>query len=197
MTGDTTPQDHATALKVAHAALRDNGIIGAGVLYATGAVVKALADAGLLCSSPVVQPQHDEGRSAPEPSAAAEVQAISDDSAVYIRLSNRPVNKTVSEYRDTVNVDLDDYNEPVGVEILGAIQVEIDGQPVHLPQAIGEADTEKLAAHLYAADCRDHNTDDGQSDAELWNTSSYVQGERDGHYRAMARAAVEFLRGLS
>ena len=34
-----------------------------------GQVVDCLADAGLLCSSPDVQPQEDEGRSVPTPSA--------------------------------------------------------------------------------------------------------------------------------
>ncbi len=79
---------------------------------------------GLLCSSPVVQPQQDEEGSSLR---SSEPSALGEDSAVYIRLSNRPVNKTVSEYQGSVNVDLDDYDEPVGVEILGAVSVEIDG----------------------------------------------------------------------
>ena len=58
------------------------------------------------------------------------------------------------------------------------------------PAAVGQVELEKLAAALYAADCREHNTDEGLSDKELWDSSSYTTGERDGHYRLMARAAI-------
>lgn len=99
----------------AEAAVTDKGCI-----LRLGEIVDCLADAGLLCSSPDV-PQEQEGPLRSGPSALGE------DSAVYIRLSNRAVNKTLNGYLDSVNIDVDDYDEPVGVEILGAMSVEIDG----------------------------------------------------------------------
>lgn len=48
-------------------------------------------------------------------------------SDVYVRVSNEPVAKTDSHSNNTLNVDLDRYGVPVGVEVLGALEVQIDG----------------------------------------------------------------------
>ena len=79
-----------------------------------GEIAACLDEAGLLTSDEVC-------RCAPTPSA------IGEDSAVYVHLSSRPVAYTTEHYNGSVNVDMDDYDEPVGVEILGAVSVEIDG----------------------------------------------------------------------
>jgi DNA-binding CsgD family transcriptional regulator len=49
-------------------------------------------------------------------------------SDVYVRLSNEPVVKTHHHSDNTLNVDVDYYGVPVGVEILGALEVQIDGE---------------------------------------------------------------------
>lgn len=46
---------------------------------------------------------------------------------VYVRISDEPVAKTDSRSNGTLNVDLDRYGVPVGVEVLGALEVQIDG----------------------------------------------------------------------
>lgn len=46
---------------------------------------------------------------------------------VYIAVSGEKVHRTSSHAGGTINVDLDSNGVPVGVEILGALSVEVDG----------------------------------------------------------------------
>ena len=68
---------------------------------------------------------------------------------VYVRVSDEPVAKTDCHSGSTLNVDLDRYGVPVGVEVLGALEVRVDGvvcrcaptpsaAPVQIPE-IGRA----------------------------------------------------------
>ncbi|PWK81666.1 hypothetical protein C8D88_11677 [Lentzea atacamensis] len=99
-------------------------------------IIAMLFDAGLL-SLPEGQPQEDEGALRSEPSAAGEV-------SVYVLLSGRRVGYTVEYYDGAVNVDMDDYDEPVGVEVLDAREVTVNGQQVHPPKALPEGVKEVL-----------------------------------------------------
>lgn len=51
---------------------------------------------------------------------------------VYVRLSDEDVAKTRGSW-DGVNVDLDEDHQVVGVEILAAVEITIDGHPVTAP----------------------------------------------------------------
>jgi hypothetical protein len=159
MTGDTTPQDLAIkaindkfncewgSISLEPYTLADlrhttpTAKVGPRTLdtrkLTLGEIVDCLADAGLLCSSPAVQPKDEEGSLRSEPSAAGRHD-------LYVRLMNEPVHRTSCHSDNTVNVDLDGNGVPAGVEVLNAIGLEVDGQPVNLPEAIGEAATEKL-----------------------------------------------------
>lgn len=134
MTGDTTPQD--LAIKVlngkfncAWGFISVEPITVEDLRHSTptaktgpsplntrkltlGEIVDCLADAGLLQGSSL---------------RSSEASALGDDSAVYIRLSHRQVSYTTHHYNESVHVDMDDYDEPVGVEVLGAVSVEVDG----------------------------------------------------------------------
>lgn len=76
------------------------------------------------------------GRFAPKPPATGEV-------SVYVQLSGRAVSHTVEHHHGAVMVDMDDYDEPVGVEILDARAVTVNGLQVHPPEAIAEGVKEK------------------------------------------------------
>lgn len=54
--------------------------------------------------------------------------------AVYVKVSDKDIVKTHCNAGDTVNVDVDYYGVPVGVEVLGALSVTVDGVEV-TPQA--------------------------------------------------------------
>lgn len=133
MTSDTTPQDRAVEL------IREFIVTNVGYDAVHLMTVQAqeltilLADAGLLSSG---TQEEGDGSLRSEPSADGEV-------SVYVRLSGRQVSHTLEEYEGALNVDLDDYGEPVGVEILDAREATVNGRRVHPPEAIGEAAKER------------------------------------------------------
>jgi len=49
---------------------------------------------------------------------------------VYVRLSTKPVARTMSSVDTGVNVDLDERGELVGVELIGAVSVTWDGREI-------------------------------------------------------------------
>lgn len=46
---------------------------------------------------------------------------------IYVRVSGESVARTSTHSGNTLNVDLDRYGVPVGVEVLGALEVRVDG----------------------------------------------------------------------
>lgn len=144
---DTTPQDRAVAALIER--FRPHVFPFVGIkpdmdraekaIYqyrelTFGEIVDCLTEAGLLSSG---TPQEEDGSLRSEPSADGEA-------SVYVLLSGRQVGRTVEHYNGALNVDMDDYDEPVGVEILDAREVTINGRTVHPPKAIPEGDTEEL-----------------------------------------------------
>jgi hypothetical protein len=68
---------------------------------------------------------------------------------IYVRLTDEPVVKTHHHSDNTLNVDVDYYGVPVGVEILGAIGVEVDGREVRIIPRHPEGDyVDKVTAVL-------------------------------------------------
>jgi DNA-binding CsgD family transcriptional regulator len=49
---------------------------------------------------------------------------------IYVRITNEPVHRTSCHSDNTVNVDLDSNGVPVGVEVIGALSVTVDGHEV-------------------------------------------------------------------
>lgn len=137
-TSSTTPQDRAVEL--IRKFIVTNAGHDAGYLPTVQAqeLTILLGDAGLLSSG---TQEEGDGSLRSEPAADGEA-------SVYVLLSGRQVSHTLEEYEGSLNVDLDDYGEPVGVEILDARKVTINGRQVHPPQAIGEADIELVAEAL-------------------------------------------------
>lgn len=111
--------------------------IGGGFLdfgaVSLGEIVDCLADAGLLSSGT----QEDQGDGSLRSKPAADGSGVS----VYVQLRDVPVERS-SCVNACTTVDYDDNGGLVGVEILGAVEVTIDGVPVHPPQATGEAGKE-------------------------------------------------------
>jgi len=195
----TTPQDRAVQALVEKFQCDRDGIIGQlsadprnlaackktgdGFLdfgaVTLGEIADCLADAGLLSSG---TQEEEDGSLRSEPSAAGEV-------SVYVELSGRRVGYTVEEYDGALNVDMDDYDEPVGVEILDARKVTINGRQVHPPKAIGEADIELVAEAL-----RDFRLNLGP------NTLGFIRNGQDSvaltgsERHQIAHAAVSALR---
>lgn len=49
--------------------------------------------------------------------------------SVYVHVSDEKIRRTHRNAGGTVNVDVDESGVPVGVEVLGAFRVDIDGRP--------------------------------------------------------------------
>lgn len=65
---------------------------------------------------------------------------------IYVQITNEPVHRTSCHSENTVNVDLDRNGVPVGVEVIGALSVAVDGEvcrcaptPSTAPAQISEA----------------------------------------------------------
>lgn len=97
-------------------------------------LAQKLFDAGLLSLPEGQQPQGDGGRFAPTPPADG---ARCD---VYVRFSDEPVKRTHSHAADTINVDVDENGVPVGVELVGAQHVQINGQSITPAPSFPEGD---------------------------------------------------------
>lgn len=184
MTGDTTPpavralaerlwKDYDSQYSSSHLTWVDFEPEARGHL-------QALADAGLLCSSPVVQPKDEEGSLRSEPPAS------DGRSAVYVTVSREQVHRTSCHSDNTVNVDLDGNGVPVGVEVIGAIGLEVDGHPVNLPGS--GADTEKLVAAV-AEGLRDFKFEVGPNTLEMLKVGQAVYLTPEERHR-LAHAAV-------
>jgi hypothetical protein len=128
VTSDTTPQDRAVKIlleaSLGFQAIRDAEDPDAPVndkYFEDQAAfqIKALSDAGLLSSGT----QEDQGDGSLRSTAFGNRSTHS----VYVRVSDAPIVRTVHYPGDNINVDLDHFSGPVGIEVLGAIGVEIDG----------------------------------------------------------------------
>lgn len=129
MTSSTTPQDRADELLLN--LLRDRygtTIWDRNLRRHAKEIAKELADAGLLSSG---TQEEGDGSLRSEPSADGEA-------SVYVQLSGREIGRTEANYNGSMNVDMDDYDEPVGVEILDARRVMVNGRQVHPPQDLEE-----------------------------------------------------------
>jgi hypothetical protein len=118
----------------------------------------ALASAGLL-------------NTAPEPSVPARGD-------VYVYLTTDGPSEKAASFGDRINVDWDGGG-PVGVEVLGAVKVTIDGRTV-LPVPEPPADVVEAVAREICNVGRDH---------DLWASDEVGESTRED-LRAEARAAI-------
>jgi hypothetical protein len=134
----TTPQDRAVGLITAFIAREvnaDSAVIGFVRLQAVE-LAEELADAGLLSSG---TQEEEDGSLRSKASGSGEGLSV----YVYLRDGAVADSATLNEHTIDHTIDYDACGRVVGVEILGAISVGIDGVPVRLPEAIGVAAKEK------------------------------------------------------
>lgn len=126
-----------------------------------------------------------------EPSAREDIEALSAAGLlapaeaepargdVYVYLSDTPVRHTSTGFTDRINVDQGENWQPVGVEVLGAVKVTIDGRTV-LPVPETPEDLVEAVAREICNVGRDH---------DLWATDEVGESTRED-LRAEARAAI-------
>lgn len=98
------------------------------------------------CASPLVTSFEDSEPHCPSYCTPGSDDDVDPRSRVYVRLTDEPVHRTSRHSADTVNVDLDADGVPVGIEIIGAVSAEINGEHVliapgmHVCQQCGSPD---------------------------------------------------------
>lgn len=101
---------------------------------------------------------------------------------VYVYLTDAPVRRTSSAMTTKINIDNDGEWNPVGVEVLGAVKVTIDGRVV-LPTPDSPEDLVEAVAREICNVGRDH---------DLWASDEVGESARED-LRAEARAAISVM----